>query len=111
MLKHIEFLEADCNFIFTSIWDKGVEIAKSLSIEPDDYLIFSLFQLIVLNFAYFAYENKNFRKFVGLKLRKTDNVFKKWYLWVYGPVAGGYLIYNFITTGFMWEFILIAGCL
>ena len=59
-----EFWNEESNVIFNDIWEEAENILEELNIESDDYLCFCLFQIVLLNFAYFAHEHEGFRRFI-----------------------------------------------
>ena len=61
-----EFWERDCGEVFNEIISMAREEIKKQGGKTTDEGLFNIFNIIVLNFALTAYEQKSFRKFIGI---------------------------------------------
>lgn len=99
-----DFWNKDCDVVFNEIWDDAEKILEELEVKINDYIIFSLFQIVVLNFSYFAHEHKKFRGFINPSR-------KKYYRWIHLFTAGGYILYHISIGEWGWSTFIIAGIL
>ena len=66
------FWEMDCALVLDEVIADARAEFESLGIEPDDWILFNMFQLVTLNFAYSAEKEPGFRSFAGLKASGKD---------------------------------------
>lgn len=66
-----EFWITDTAEIFISIVNSATEVLKNSWVEDvDDEMLFSMFQIVVLNYAYTAVNQTEMQKFLGIKKKK-----------------------------------------
>ena len=61
-----EFWGKDCGEVFNEITLMAKEMIEGRGGKATDEGLFNIFNIVVLNYAFTAYEQKNFRKFVGI---------------------------------------------
>lgn len=66
-----QFWKTDTALVFEEITGDARSVLSSLGLSTDDEVVFNMFNIIVLNYAYSAYDQPKMRSFMGLSASRT----------------------------------------